>query len=105
MLAVTDFSISENSFTGTLPESGILRKVTALRMHSNRLAGMLPEGICVEAVTRVYIFDNFFAGTVAESLLPLNSNPKLRPPKKRFFGSHFHSPRTLPAALSRSSHA
>eukprot|EP00971_Amphidinium_carterae_P089558 1772665-Amphidinium_carterae.1 len=66
---------------------------------------MLPEGICAEAVTRVYINDNFFAGTVAESL-PLSSNPKLSPPKKVIWKSRaFHYPRTLPAVLSRSSHA
>eukprot|EP00971_Amphidinium_carterae_P346232 6487578-Amphidinium_carterae.1 len=65
MLAVTCFELCENSFTGTLPESGILRKVTKLLMYSNRLAGMLPEGICVEAVTSVVLIDNnCFAGTL-----------------------------------------
>eukprot|EP00971_Amphidinium_carterae_P073551 1454324-Amphidinium_carterae.1 len=74
-------------------------------MDSNRLAGMLPEGICVKAVTWLFINDNCFAGTVAESL-PLNSNPKLSPPKNGSWKSRaFHSPRTLPAALGHSSHA
>eukprot|EP00971_Amphidinium_carterae_P000258 5473-Amphidinium_carterae.1 len=43
MLAVTNFDISENSFTGMLPESG-LREVTDFRIYENRFAGTLPDG-------------------------------------------------------------
>eukprot|EP00971_Amphidinium_carterae_P203618 4041222-Amphidinium_carterae.1 len=43
MLAVTLFSIGENSFTGRLPESG-LREVTNFLIHTNRFAGALPDG-------------------------------------------------------------
>eukprot|EP00971_Amphidinium_carterae_P252778 5018573-Amphidinium_carterae.1 len=102
--AMTDFEVDRNRFTGSLPDRGMwaMRALEVLVTYENRLAEMLPENIFIKAMSQLYINDNFFAGTVAESLpCPSNPNPKLRPPKT-LFGSH--SPRTLPAALSRLSH-
>eukprot|EP00971_Amphidinium_carterae_P210297 4172575-Amphidinium_carterae.1 len=68
--AVTNFEVQVNRFTGSLPDGGMraMRALEILATYENRLAGMLPAGIHVKAVSRLNIYDNFFVGTVGESL-------------------------------------
>eukprot|EP00971_Amphidinium_carterae_P112128 2220893-Amphidinium_carterae.1 len=67
MSAVTNFRIDQNSFKGTLPESGFrtMSEVTDFNIYENSLEGTLPErGIrTMSAVTDFCIHDNSLEGT------------------------------------------
>eukprot|EP00971_Amphidinium_carterae_P071878 1421706-Amphidinium_carterae.1 len=70
MLAVTEFSLGHNVFTGMLPKNG-LRDVAFSRfdIFKNRFAGALPDGgmRAMLAVTRFSLGHNIFTGMLPKS--------------------------------------